>query len=159
MSTVGSLGALARDALLRERMLAGLALVFASLAGTLAAMGVAGLTSVNVTRRTREIGVRLALGASRASVEWLMLREGTLLVGAGLAVGLALFLSANRVLQFLLLDISPDDPATIVLAIAALAAISVPAGLLPARRAARIDPAVTLKCDWRRTASIRQCEP
>jgi predicted permease len=147
MSAVGSLGALARDALLRERMLAGLALVFASLAGTLAAMGVAGLTSVNVTRRTREIGVRLALGASRVSVEWLMLREATLLVGAGLAVGLALFLSANRVLQSLLFDISPDDPGTIVLATAALAAISVLAGLLPARRAARVDPAVTLKWD------------
>jgi ABC-type antimicrobial peptide transport system permease subunit len=76
-----------------------------------------------------------------------MLREATLLVGAGLAVGLALFFSANRVLQSLLFDISPHDPGTIVLAIAALAAISVLAGLLPARRAARVDPAVTLKWD------------
>jgi predicted permease len=147
MSAVGSLGALARDALLRERMLAGLSLVFASLAGLLAAMGLAGLTGVNVTRRTREIGIRLALGASRWSVEWLMLREVVLLVGTGLAVGLALFLSANRILRSLLFDISPHDPGTIVLAIAALAVISLFAALLPARRAAHVDPAVTLRSD------------
>jgi len=147
MSAFAGLGALARDALLRERMLAGLSLVFASLAGLLAAMGLAGLTSVNVTRRTREIGVRLALGASRGSVERLMLREVAVLVGAGVAAGLALFLSANRVLRSLLFEISPNDPVTIGLAIAALAAIGVVAGLVPARRAARVDPAVTLRCE------------
>ncbi len=147
MSAFGSLGTLARDALLRDRMLAGLSLVFASLAGLLAAIGLAGLTSVNVTRRTREIGIRLALGATRGSVERLVLREVALLVGAGLAAGLTFFLLANRVLRSLLFDISPNDPVTIVLAIAALAAIGVLAGLLPARRAARVDPAVTLRCD------------
>ena len=75
VSTFGGLGTLARDALMRERMLAGLSLVFAALAGLLAAMGLAGLASVNVTRRTREIGIRLALGASRGSVQRLVLRE------------------------------------------------------------------------------------
>ena len=147
LSAFGSLGVLARDALLRERMLAGLSLVFASLAGLLAAMGLAGLASVNVTRRTREIGIRLALGGSRGSVERLVLREGALLVAAGTAAGLALFLSANRVLRSMLFEISPNDPVTIVLAIAALAAIGVGAGFLPARRAARVDPAVTLRCE------------
>ncbi len=147
MSAFGSLGTLARDALLRDRMLAGLSLVFASLAGLLAAMGLAGLVSVNVTRRTREIGIRLALGASRGSVERLVLREIALLVGCGVAAGLALFLSANRVLRSVLFEISPGDPATMGLAIAALATIGLLAGLLPARRAARLDPAVTLRCE------------
>ncbi len=147
VSVFGSLGALARDTLLRERMLAGLSLVFASLAGLLAAMGLAGLTSVNVTRRTREIGVRLALGASHGSVQRLVLREVVVLVAAGLVAGLAIFLSANRVLRSLLFEILPDDPTTIVLAVAALSAVGVLAGLVPARRAARVDPAVTLRCE------------
>jgi hypothetical protein len=135
------------DALLRERMLAGLSQVFAALAGLLAGMGLAGLTSVNVTRRTREIGIRLALGASRGSVQRLVLREVAVLIGGGTAAGLVLFLSANRVLRSMLFEISPDDPITIVLAIAALATIGVLAGSLPARRAARVDPAVTLRCE------------
>jgi ABC-type antimicrobial peptide transport system permease subunit len=147
VSAFGGLGAQARDALLRERMLAGLSLVFASLAGLLAAMGLAGLTSVNVTRRTREIGIRLALGASRGSVQRLVLREVAVLIGGGTAAGLVLFLSANRVLRSMLFEISPDDPVTIALAIAALAAVGVLAGLLPARRAAHVDPAVTLRCE------------
>ncbi len=147
LSAFGGLGALARNALLRERMLAGLSLVFASLAALLAAMGLAGLTSVNVTRRTREIGIRLALGASRGSVERLVLREVVLLVFAGSAAGLVLFLPANRVLRSMLFEISPDDPVTIALAVTALAAIGALAGLLPARRAAGVDPAVTLRCE------------
>jgi ABC-type antimicrobial peptide transport system permease subunit len=147
MSAFGGLGAMARDALLRERMLAGLSLVFASLAGLLAAIGLAGLASVNVTSRTREIGIRLALGGSRRSVEWLVLREVTVLVGCGIAAGLALFLSGNRVLRSVLFEISPGDPSTIALAIGTLATIGIVAGLLPARRAARVDPAVTLRCE------------
>jgi predicted permease len=147
MSGFGSLEAVARDALLRERMLAGLSLVFASLAGLLAAMGLAGLTSVNVTRRTREVGIRLALGASRGSVQRLMLKEVAVLVGVGVAAGLALFLPASHVLRSVLFEISPDDPATIVLAIVTLAVVGVLAGLLPARRAARVDPAVTLRLE------------
>ena len=147
ISAFGSLDALAREALFRERMLAGLSLVFASLAGLLAAIGLAGLTSVNVTRRTREIGIRLALGASRRSVERLVLREVAVLVGAGVAVGVALFLSANRVLRSMLFEISPNDPATIVAVIVAVVVIGILGGLLPARRAAGIDPAVTLRCE------------
>jgi ABC-type antimicrobial peptide transport system permease subunit len=147
VSTFGGLGTLARDALMRERMLAGLSLVFAALAGLLAAMGLAGIVSVNVTRRTREIGVRLALGASRGSVQRLVLQEVAVLIGGGTAAGLVLFLSANRVLRSMLFEISPDDPVTIALAIAALAGVGVLAGLLPARRAARVDPAVTLRCE------------
>jgi ABC-type antimicrobial peptide transport system permease subunit len=147
MSAFGSLGALARDALLRDRMLAGLSAVFAALAGLLAAMGLAGLASVNVTSRTREIGIRLALGGSRRSIQRLVLREVGLLVGCGVAAGLALFLSANRVLRSVLFEISPGDPVTIALAIGTLASIGLLAALLPARRAARLDPVVTLRCE------------
>jgi ABC-type antimicrobial peptide transport system permease subunit len=109
-------------------------------------MGIAGLASVNVTHRTREIGIRFALGGSRRSVQWLALRESAVLVGAGIAGGLGLFLSANHVLRSVLFEISPDDPATIVLTIAAVIVIGTLAGLHPAHRAAGVDPAVTLRC-------------
>ena len=147
VTAFGRLSTLARDMLLRDRMLAGLSLVFAVLAGVVAAMGLAGLTSVNVTRRTREIGIRLALGASRGSVQRLVLQEVIVLVGVGAAAGLTIFLLANRVLRSMLFEISSNDPVTIVMAVTALAAIGVLAGLVPARRAAHVDPAVTLRCE------------
>ncbi|MEX2663874.1 MAG: hypothetical protein WD227_18235 [Vicinamibacterales bacterium] len=77
----------------------------------------------------------------------MVLREIALLVSAGIAVGVTLFLSANRVLRSVLFEISHGDPLTIGLAIAALAAIGVLAGVVPAHRAARVDPAVTLRCE------------
>lgn len=147
MSAFGGLGALAREALLRERMLAGLSLVFASLASLLAAIGLASVSSINVTRRMREIGIRLALGASRGSVEWIVFREVVVLIGAGVAAGMALFLSAHRVLRSVLFEISSIDPPTILAAIAAVAVIGILGGMLPARRAAAVDPALMLRSE------------
>lgn len=95
--------------------------------------------------RKREIGIRLALGASRGSVERMVLREVAGLVVAGATIGLALFLAGNRVLGSMLFEVSPDDPQTIAAAAAGLTVMATVAGLLPARRAARVDPAVTLR--------------
>jgi len=147
VTAFGRLSTLARDMLLRDRMLAGLSLVFAVLAGVVAAIGLAGLASVNATHRMREMGIRLALGASRGSVQRLVLQEVIVLVGVGAAAGLTIFLLANRVLRSMLFEISSNDPVTIVMAVTALAAICVLACLVPARRAARVDPAVTLRCE------------
>jgi len=141
----GSVADFARDALLRERMLAGLSLVFAGLSALLAAMGLFGLASFNVVRRTREIGIRLALGATRTAVERAVLGEVGALAALGTAIGLAVFAGASRVLRSQLFDVTPTDPPAIVAATLVLAVVACAAGLLPARRASRVDPAVTLR--------------
>jgi len=130
--------------LFRERMLAGLSLVFAGLSALLAAIGLFGLTSFGVVRRTREIGIRLALGAPRASIERIILREALTPVVLGGAVGLAVFLAVGHYLRSLLFDLSPNDPVTIALSIAVLVGVAATGGLWPARRASRLDPAATL---------------
>jgi ABC-type antimicrobial peptide transport system permease subunit len=145
MTRFGSIAEFARAALLRERMLAGLSLVFAGLSGLLAAMGLFGLASFNVTRRTREIGIRLALGATRAAVQRTVLAEVGALAAVGAAIGLSVFVAASRVLRSQLFDVTPTDPPTIVAAALVLAVVAWAAGLLPARRASRVDPAVTLR--------------
>ncbi len=143
----GSLSALARELFLRERMLAGLSIVFAALSAIVAALGLFGVTSFNVTRRTREFGIRLALGAPRGNVERMILREVGRLVVAGEAIGIALYLVANRVLRSMVFQVSPNDPLTIGLAAAMLAIVAMMAGLLPARRAANVNPAVSLRSE------------
>ncbi len=145
MTGFGSVAAFARAALLRERMLAGLSLVFAGLSALLAAMGLFGLASFNVSRRTREIGIRLTLGATRAAVQRTVLGEVGALAALGAAIGLAVFGGASRVLRSQLFDVTPTDPPTIVAATLVLGVVACAAGLLPARRASRVDPAVTLR--------------
>jgi predicted permease len=141
----GSIAEFARAALLRERMLAGLSLVFAGLSALLAAMGLFGLASFNVVRRTREMGIRLALGATRGAVQRTVLGEVGALAAIGAAIGLAVFAAASRVLRSQLFDVTPTDPPAIVAATLVLAVVACAAGLLPARRASRVDPAVTLR--------------
>lgn len=147
MTRFGSIAEFARAALLRERMLAGLSLVFAGLSALLAAMGLFGLASFNVLRRTREIGIRLALGATRGAVQKTVLGEVGALAAVGAAVGLAVFVAASRVLRSQLFDVTPTDPPMIIAATLVLAVVASAAGLLPARRASRVDPAVTLRCE------------
>jgi ABC-type antimicrobial peptide transport system permease subunit len=145
MTGFDSVAGFARAALLRERMLAGLSLVFAGLSAVLAAMGLFGVASFNVTRRTREIGIRLALGATRGAVERLVLREIAGLAAAGAGVGLAVFAGASRVLRSQLFEVTPTDPPMIAAGTLVLALVACAAGLVPARRASRVDPAVTLR--------------
>src|SRR5687767_3212469 len=121
--------------------------VFGALALTLAAVGLYGVVAYVVRQREREIGVRVALGASPARVVGLMVRRGMAPVLAGLAVGLALALFATRLLRSLLYEVSASDPVTFVGVAALLAAVALVASWLPARRAARVDPTVTLRAD------------
>jgi ABC-type antimicrobial peptide transport system permease subunit len=121
--------------------------VFGALALTLAAVGLYGVVAYVVRQREREIGVRVALGASPARVVGLMLRRGMAPVLAGLAVGLPLALLATRLLRSLLYEVSASDPGTFVGVAALLAAVALVASWLPSRRAARVDPTITLRAD------------
>jgi predicted permease len=120
---------------------------FAALAVILAAIGVHGLLSYNVAQRRQEIGIRIALGAGRGAVLGLILREGVGIIFAGLIGGLAGALVLTRLLQALLFGVSPTDPLTFVVVAAVLAAVALMATLLPARRAARVDPLPALRAE------------
>jgi predicted permease len=130
-----------------DQLISRLTGIFSLLALTLAAIGLYGVMSYSVVRRTSEIGIRLALGAQSAMVLWMVLRESLLLLGIGLALGLPLTLATTRVLRDQLFGLSPTDPAILAAAIAVVAAMTLIAAWLPARRAAKVDPMVALRCD------------
>ena len=121
--------------------------VFGALALTLAAVGLYGIVAHVVRQREREIGVRVALGATPAHVVRLMLRRGMAPVLAGLAVGIPLALLATRLLRSLLYEVSASDPVTFLGVAALLAAVALVASWIPAQRAARVDPTVALRAD------------
>jgi ABC-type antimicrobial peptide transport system permease subunit len=131
--------------LAQEKLFAQAYLLFGLLALALAAIGLFGLMSYSVARRTNEIGIRMALGARRADVVSMVLKESMAMVGIGIAVGLAAALVAGRFVATLLFGLAPTDPATIGAAVIVMAAVSLLAGYLPARRAARVDPMVALR--------------
>jgi predicted permease len=135
------------DSVGQERLIAMLSSFFGFFALLLASLGLYGVMAYAVTRRTREIGIRMALGAQRASVQWLVLRETMLLALVGTAIGLPAALTATRLTEGLLFNLSATDPLTITLATLSLMLIAVLAGYLPARRAARVDPMVALRHD------------
>jgi predicted permease len=132
-------------ALLNERMTAALSEVFGGLALLLAAVGLYGLMAFAVARRTREIGIRVALGAPRHGVLWMVLGQTIRLVGVGVAIGIPCALAANRLVTHLLFGISPDDPLTLAVVSVALLATGVAASFVPARRATKVDPMVALR--------------
>jgi predicted permease len=129
----------------QERLFARAYALFGGLALLLASIGLFGLMSYNVARRTSEIGVRMALGATRGAVLGLVMRESSVLVGLGVAIGLIAALGAGRLVRTLLFGLEPTDATTIAAAIAVMVAVSAVAGFLPARRAARVDPMVALR--------------
>ena len=131
----------------QERMLAMLSTSFGMLALALAAIGLYGVISFVVTRRTAEIGVRMALGAQRADVVWMVLREVLLMVIAGVLLGAPASLAATRVGRSMLFGVRPGDPAVSALSIAILLAVGVSAGIVPALRAAHIDPMGSLRVE------------
>jgi ABC-type antimicrobial peptide transport system permease subunit len=140
-----SMAATVNDSLFIERMVAALSVAFGALATLLAAIGLYGVMSYSVQRRTREIGIRMALGAERASVLWLVLREVTLMVAAGVAIGLPLAFVLSRFVQSQLFALSANDPIALAGAAVILGVTALLAGYLPARRATRIDPMLALR--------------
>ena len=118
---------------------------FAALALLLAAIGVYGLLSFSVARRTNEIGTRMALGATQADVLKMVLRQGLLLVWIGLIVGVAGALALTRLLETLLFGVRPTDPASFAAVAILLLGAGMLASYLPARRATKVDPMVALR--------------
>ncbi|MCX6628881.1 MAG: FtsX-like permease family protein, partial [Candidatus Solibacter sp.] len=133
------------EALTLERMLAQISGFFGALALLLVAVGVYGTLSYAVTRRTGEIGIRMALGARRGEVVWMILRESLVVTGLGVAVGLPVALTLARLVASTLFGIRTYDGATIVATVLILSGITALAGLLPANRASRVDPIRALR--------------
>jgi predicted permease len=131
----------------RQRLQGQVLAVFATLALLLAVVGIYGVISYAVAQRTRELGVRLALGASRRQVLGLVLRQGASLALAGVAIGLAAAFALTRVVASLLYEVPPLDPLTFALVPLVLGAAAVLASLAPARRATRVDPLIAIRND------------
>ena len=128
----------------QERLFANASSLFGALALLLASIGLFGLMSYNVSRRTNEIGIRMALGARQFDVARMVLAESLMLVGVGLAIGLGVALIVGRFVAKSLFGLEPTDVLTMTTAIAVIAVVSTLAGYLPARRASRVDPMVAL---------------
>jgi predicted permease len=131
----------------QEKLFARAYTLFGGVALLLAALGLFGLMSYNVARRTNEIGIRMALGARRQDVLSLVIRESMFLVAIGVVAGLSIALAAGRFVSTLLFGLPPTDPVSTALAVTVLVAVSAVAGYLPARRAAQVDPMVALRCE------------
>lgn len=131
--------------LVTERMIAMLSAVFGLIATVLAMVGLYGVMAYTVARKTREIGIRMALGAFRKDVIWMVMREVLLLVGVGSFIGVAAAVLLTQFIQTQLYGLTPNDPVTVATATAILVAIAGIAGYVPAMRAARIDPIRALR--------------
>jgi ABC-type antimicrobial peptide transport system permease subunit len=130
-----------------QRLAARFVGLFGLLALTLAAVGLYGTIGQNVARRTSEIGVRMALGAERGRVLWMILRQTLVLLGVGLALGLPAAALASRLVASQLFGVRAIDPLSFVGGIVVLAAVATGAGLVPARRATRVNPVVALRAE------------
>ena len=133
------------ESLSTERMIASLSAVFGFLATLLAVIGLYGVMAYTVAQRTREVGIRIALGAARGKVIWLVMREVLLLVAIGVIAGVTASVALTRVVQSQLFGLTPHDPLTLGLATAVLAVVACAAGYIPALRASRLDPMVALR--------------
>jgi putative ABC transport system permease protein len=134
-----------RESLIRERLMATLSGFFGALAALLGAIGLYGVLSYTVARRTQEIGIRQALGANRGDIVKMIMREAAILLLAGLAVGTALALAAAKAASAMLYGLQPHDPTTFLMAAILLAIVAAVASYLPAYRASRVDPMVALR--------------
>jgi ABC-type antimicrobial peptide transport system permease subunit len=135
------------DTLVRERLMAALSGFFGVIAALLAVVGLYGVIAYSVARRTNEIGVRMALGASHRNVLGMILREALLLVAVGITAGAALAILVGRTARSLLFALEPWDPITLAIAAGALAIVALAASYLPARSASRISPTAALRVE------------
>lgn len=131
----------------QEIAFARLCTVFALLALAIACVGLYGTMSYNVARRTGEIGIRMALGAQRSRVLWMVLREVVLLAAVGLTIGVPTALAASKLVESFLFGMEPNDPLALTGSVVTLVSAAILAGYLPARNASRIDPMVGLRHD------------
>jgi ABC-type antimicrobial peptide transport system permease subunit len=122
-----------------------LAVVFAAVAVFLAAIGIYGVLTYLVTQRTREIGIRMALGSSERNIFSLLIREGTMLIGMGLAIGFAGMLALRHAIENEIYGVHPLDPMVTGTVLVTLGAVALSACALPARRAMKVDPVTVLK--------------
>ena len=144
---IESIGDLTDRFVANEQLISRLSGIFSTLAVLLAGIGIYGVMSYGVVRRTNEIGIRIALGAQHGAVQWMVLRESLVLLGVGLALGLPLSVAGLRLLQSQLFELSASDPLTLSGSVFIIAAVTLLAAWLPARRASRVDPMVALRCD------------
>jgi predicted permease len=130
-----------------QRVVAQLSTFFGLLAVFLSAIGIYGLMSYVVSRRTNEIGIRMALGAERMHVRWLVMREVLVLVAIGIAIGVPAALLSSRLVNRMLFGLHGNDPFSLLAAVFVLLLIAALAGYLPAQRASRVDPMIALRCE------------
>ena len=135
------------EALVLERMIALLASVFSVLALVLAAVGLYGIQSYAVTRRTAEIGVRMALGASRSGVLRMIFGEALRLISIGIAIAVPVAFAGGKLVTGMLFGVSAKDPAAVIVSSSILLGVAAVAGFLPAHRASRVDPMTALRCE------------
>jgi ABC-type antimicrobial peptide transport system permease subunit len=133
------------NSLVTERLVASLSSAFGLLATLLAAIGLYGVMAYTVARRTREIGVRMALGAASGDVVWLVMREVLILVAIGVGIALLVTWGLTSLVKTQLYGITPNDPLSIALATAGIAVVALAAGYVPARRATLVDPIRALR--------------
>jgi predicted permease len=147
INSVGSLEEQVDASIATQSLIARLSSFFGIIAVFLACIGIYGLLSYSVARRTSELGIRLALGAQSRKLLWMILRECILLLVLGLSIGIPVALSSTRILKSLLYELSPLDPMAISTAVVAVAVMTIAAAWLPARRATKINPIQALRAE------------
>jgi ABC-type antimicrobial peptide transport system permease subunit len=147
ISSIQTMEEVRARSLARDRFLTVLMLSFAGVGLVLGLVGVYGVVAQLARRRMREMGIRIALGARSGQVQWLVVRHGLLVTGAGIAAGVTVALAATRALRTLLYQVAPTDPATFIVAPALVLLTAAAASWLPASRASRADPCEVLRAD------------
>jgi predicted permease len=145
ITRVSTLNEQVANSITQQRTVAQLSTFFGLLAVFLSCIGIYGLMSYVVSRRTNEIGIRMALGAERSNVRWLIMREIVVLIGIGVAIGIPATLYGSRLIKSMLFGLKGDDPTSLIASVVAMLIVGLLAGYLPARRASRVDPMVALR--------------